>query len=153
MDKFEFSLELVETLIDLAKKKDVACLNISVKDFKISIDLKQPVLSVAAQPVTETKSVVLDGFVDEKTNKTEELKIKGKVVKSPVVGTFYDRPSPDKPPFVKIGDRVKVGDVLFIIEAMKFMNEVKSQFDGVVSNVLVDSGDGVEFGEAIMILE
>ena len=71
----------------------------------------------------------------------------------PIVGTFYSKPSPDKEDFVKIGDRVKKGDVLFIIESMKLMNEVKSEFDGVVSKILVESGDGVEYGQPILILE
>ena len=152
MNELEFSLDLIESLIDLAKKKDVSKLNVSFKDFKIAIDLKQPIFNMVPQNSLQQKGESLNDEYEDEYFKEEET-IKGKAIKSPVVGTFYDRPAPDKPPFVKIGDRVKAGDVLFIVEAMKFMNEVKSEFDGVVSNILVESGDVVEFGQTVIILE
>lgn len=69
------------------------------------------------------------------------------VVKSPLVGTFFDAPSPDAPAFIKVGDRVKKGQVLGIIEAMKLLNEIESEFDGVVEAVLVKNGEVVEYGQ------
>ena len=69
-----------------------------------------------------------------------ENEIKGNQVTSPIVGTFYRKPSPDKEPFVKVGDIVNKGDVLCIIEAMKMMNEIKSEFDGQISSIEVDDG-------------
>ena len=77
----------------------------------------------------------------------------GNIVKAPLVGTYYRSPSPDKPPFVKIGDKVKKGDVIMIIESMKLMNEVQSEFDGVVERILVSDGDAVEFDQPIMIIK
>lgn len=77
----------------------------------------------------------------------------GNIVKSPIVGTYYRSPSPDKPPFVKIGDRVKKGDVIMIIESMKLMNEVQSEFDGVVERILVADGQAVEYDQPIMIIK
>lgn len=71
----------------------------------------------------------------------------GVYVKSPIVGTFYASSAPDKPPYVKAGDHVNVGDVLCIIEAMKFMNEVPSDVGGTVAEVLVQDGDFVEYGQ------
>ena len=77
----------------------------------------------------------------------------GNIVKSPIVGTYYRSPSPDKPPFVKVGDKVKKGDVIMIIESMQLMNEVQSEFDGVVERILVSDGQAVEFDQPIMIIK
>ena len=73
----------------------------------------------------------------------------GNVVKSPLVGTFYAAPSEDAQPFVKVGDTVKKGQTLAIVEAMKLMNEIESEFDGVVTEVLVENEDNVEYGQPL----
>ena len=86
-------------------------------------------------------------------NNQIENEIKGNQVTSPIVGTFYRKPSPDKEPFVKVGDMVNKGDVLCIIEAMKMMNEIKSEFDGKISSIEVDDGQPVEFGQTIIVIE
>jgi acetyl-CoA carboxylase biotin carboxyl carrier protein len=77
----------------------------------------------------------------------------GNVVKSPIVGTFYASSAPNKPPYVKVGDTVKKGDTIMIIESMKLMNEVTSEFDGTVKEILVQDGSPVEFDQPIMIIE
>ncbi len=74
----------------------------------------------------------------------------GNVVKAPIVGTFYAAASPDEPPYVKVGDTVKKGDVLMIIESMKLMNEVTSDFDGVVEEIFVTNGEAVEYDQPLM---
>lgn len=74
-------------------------------------------------------------------------------IKSPMVGTFYKAPSPDSPPFVKVGDNVDVGQVVCIIEAMKLMNEIKSEVKGKVAAVLVENADPVEFGQTLFLVE
>ncbi|CDE30869.1 acetyl-CoA carboxylase biotin carboxyl carrier protein [Ruminococcus sp. CAG:403] len=74
------------------------------------------------------------------------------MVKAPLVGTYYAAPSPDQKPFVQVGDTVKKGDVILIIESMKLMNEVQSDFDGVVKEILVQNGDGVEYDQPLMII-
>lgn len=76
----------------------------------------------------------------------------GTVVTAPVVGTFYRAASPDKLPFVTEGQKVKKGDVLFIIESMKLMNEIQSECDGTVGKILVQDGQGVEFGQPLLTL-
>ena len=86
-------------------------------------------------------------------NNQIENEIKGNQVTSPIVGTFYKKPSPDKEPFVKVGDIVNKGDVLCIIEAMKMMNEIKSEYDGKISSIEVDDGQPVEFGQTIIVIE
>ena len=74
-------------------------------------------------------------------------------VKSPIVGTFYRSPSPDAEPFVDAGTVVKKGQVLCIIEAMKLMNEIESEIDGIVTKILVDNGHPVEYGESLFLIE
>lgn len=73
----------------------------------------------------------------------------GNLVKSPLVGTFYAAPSEDAEPFVKVGDTVKKGQTLAIVEAMKLMNEIESEFDGVVTEILVENEDNVEYGQPL----
>lgn len=72
-----------------------------------------------------------------------------KVVKSPLVGTFYTAPSEDADPFIDVGDSVKKGQVLAIVEAMKLMNEIESEYDGVVEEVLAENGQAVEYGQPL----
>ena len=83
----------------------------------------------------------------------EESEVDGNAVTSPMVGTFYRKPAPDKDPFIKIGDSVEAGDVLCIIEAMKMMNEIKSDYSGVVQSIEVEDGQPVEFGQSIVIIK
>ena len=73
----------------------------------------------------------------------------GNIVKSPMVGTFYSKPAPNSNPYVEVGKKVKKGDVLCIIEAMKLMNEIESEFDGEIKEVLVKDGDVVEYGKPL----
>jgi len=73
----------------------------------------------------------------------------GEVITSPMVGTFYAAPSPGARPFISVGDEIQEGDVVCIIEAMKMMNEIKSDFSGKVTSVLVENSEPVEFGQAL----
>ena len=78
---------------------------------------------------------------------------KGNIIKSPMVGIFYLKPSPAAEPFVKVGDRVKKGDVLCIIEAMKLMNEIEAEYTGKVTEILVKDGEAVEYGTPLLRIE
>tara|TARA_B100000579_G_scaffold142448_1_gene115654 strand:- start:22 stop:453 length:432 start_codon:yes stop_codon:yes gene_type:complete len=77
----------------------------------------------------------------------------GSLIKSPIVGTFYRKPAPDKPPFVEIGSQVNAGDVVCIVEAMKMMNEIKSEFTGKVSAINVEDGEPVEFNQSLIAID
>lgn len=79
--------------------------------------------------------------------------VSGNVVKSPLVGIFYNAGSPDEEPMVKVGDTVKKGQVLGIVEAMKLMNEIESDYDGVVKQILVENEQMVEFGQPMFVIE
>lgn len=77
----------------------------------------------------------------------------GQIVKSPLVGTFYESASPDADPFVQVGDTVEQGQVLGIVEAMKLMNEIESDYSGVVKKILVKNGDLIEFDQPLFVIE
>lgn len=89
----------------------------------------------------------------ETASKQEEKKLEGNVVKSPMVGTFYSKSSPTAEPYVKIGSKVKKGDTLCIIEAMKLMNEIESEFDGEVVDILVHDEEAVDYGKELFIIK
>ena len=74
-------------------------------------------------------------------------------IKSPIVGTFYRKPAPDKSPYVELGDHVNTGDVVCIVEAMKMMNEIKSEFTGIVTAISVEDGEPVEFDQSLIIID
>lgn len=108
-----------------------------------------PAPAVAQQPVAT--SVAPEVAVEEVT--TEPLAAEGDVVESPLVGVAYLAPSPDKPAFVAVGDTVKKGQTLLIIEAMKVMNEVPAPRDGVVTEILVNNEEVIEFGKGLVRLK
>lgn len=87
-----------------------------------------------------------DTTINEVTNKEKTQEDIYKIIKSPMVGTFYSRPAPNKDVFAKVGDIVKKGQVICIVEAMKLMNEIESEFDGEIAEVCIKDGDVVEYG-------
>ena len=88
-----------------------------------------------------------------KAESSSKKEISGDVVKSPLVGTFYAAPSPEQPPYVKVGDSVTKGQVIGIIEAMKLMNEIESEKDGVIKEILVNNADVVEYDQPLFVIE
>lgn len=103
----------------------------------------QPTLQAAAQNQKDTDTDRAD----------DTQKLTGNIVKSPLVGTYYAASSPDSAPFVKVGDKVSKGQVLGIVEAMKLMNEIESEFDGTVKEILVKNEQMVEFGQPMFVIE
>jgi acetyl-CoA carboxylase biotin carboxyl carrier protein len=114
----------------------------ATKTEESNIEVKKEVVS------NNTQADVVASMSEVKTSTTldtEDLK----VITSPMVGTFYSTPSPDSPAFVKAGDSVNTGDVLCIIEAMKLMNEIECETNGVIKQILVKDGDMVEYGQPL----
>ncbi|NLJ75231.1 MAG: acetyl-CoA carboxylase biotin carboxyl carrier protein [Firmicutes bacterium] len=83
----------------------------------------------------------------------EELEPNCIEIHSPMVGTFYRAPAPDGSPYIQVGDRIEEGQVLFIIEAMKMMNEIESEYNGKVIRFLVENGEPVEYGQPLLVIE
>ncbi len=149
MRDFKFETDTIDYLINRVEKSKITKLKVSCDDFEIVIEsnpFKNSINSVK-------NSSVSDNVVDQSDVVEPEKVLSGNVIKSPIVGTFYSTPSPGKPPFVKVGDKVNKGDVIYIIESMKLMNEVKSEFTGVVKEILVESGESVEYGQPIMVID
>lgn len=107
----------------------------------------------AVQPVLQSvpQSAVQNNAGASESSGEEALT--GNVVKSPLVGTYYAASSPDSAPFVKVGDKVSKGQVLGIVEAMKLMNEIESEFNGTVKEILVENEQMVEFGQPMFVIE
>ena len=118
------------------------------------IRLEQETKRTALEMAPEEKAAVSKGETEEKeaAQAAESAAPAGNIVKSPLVGTFYAAPAEDAEPFVKVGDSVKEGQVLAIVEAMKLMNEIESDFTGTVKEILVENGQGVEFGQPLFVI-
>lgn len=134
----------------------------SLTNFELELDgtvvkmSKNQVAMVADEVVKETKSVKKEVAKAVSNSKAAEVKEEvaekiegGNLVTAPIVGTFYASSAPGKAPFIKVGDKVKKGDVICIVEAMKIMNEITSEFDGEVVEVFVKEEDMVEYGQPL----
>ena len=121
----------------------------------MKISMKKNVAVVPAHQVVAHQSTNIPVVQSIQTTQPvqEEPKEEYKEIKSPMVGTFYSKPSPDKEAFVKVGDKVKKGQVVCIIEAMKLMNEIEAEFDGEVVEVCLNDGEAVEYGKSLFKLK
>lgn len=111
-----------------------------------------PAVMPAAAPAPVAAPVSAPADAEASAAVSAESEVKGNVVKSPLVGTFYAAPAEDADPFVKVGDSVKEGQVLAIVEAMKLMNEIESDFTGTVTEILVENGQAVEYGQPLFVI-
>ena len=146
----------VKKLIEMLEESNLN--EIEIKEGEESVKLvKAQVSSIKEQivsSVNEAPKISITENQDQKNSEMEkEEQILGKTVDSPMVGTFYGAPNPGADDFVSVGDKISEGDVLCIIEAMKMMNEVKSDFSGTVKQVLVENAEPVEFGQALFVVE
>lgn len=139
------NFELVEEILDLMTKRGLARFEWQKGDFKVSLDTQAQVAvaqSMAPAPVHAPAQV-------SEEKKSAPANANTKTITSPFVGTFYRSPSPTAPEYVKVGQKIKKGDVLCIVEAMKLMNEIESDVNGTVLEVLLENGQPVEFGAAL----
>lgn len=121
---------------------------------KMKTDKEQKIVTVNGMPMEATAATgcqPADAVSQQPQPSARE--ISGNVVSSPLVGTFYAAATPEDEPFVQIGDRVQKGQVLGIVEAMKLMNEIESEYDGVVKQILVFNEDVIEFGQPMFVIE
>jgi acetyl-CoA carboxylase biotin carboxyl carrier protein len=154
-------LEELRELVDFLKANGIAEFDLDQDDLKVRIkfagepaaviggfDMAQLSRLMASAPATAVATPV-HGGTSPAAELAAEMEEKLHEVKSPIVGTFYESPSPGAPPFVKIGDQVEVGQVLCIVEAMKLMNEIESDVAGEVVRRIASSGQPVEYGQAL----
>ena len=116
------------------------------------ISMKKETTVKVTTPVVE-QIITTENMSEEEIKETSLDAIKGNIVKSPMVGTLYLKPSPTSEAYVEVGKNVKKGDTLCIIEAMKLMNEIESEFEGKVKEILVKDGEAVEYGKPLFIIE
>lgn len=155
-------LKLIKNILDMIAESDVNEVSLEEGDFKIKVKKQGEVQQVTysqpaaapqapaqpaapAQPQQAAQPEAQQGGSDDQPD--------GEVVKSPIVGTFYEAPSPDSDAFVKVGDTVSKGDTICIVEAMKIMNEIEAEFGGTVQKILVDDGTPVEFDQPLFIIK
>lgn len=158
MAKFDldFTFENIEKLADLVNGKELS--EIAIEDQngnKLTIKGKKcppPPPPMPPMGMPAVQGVMPAPQAAPADAKAAAPTVSGKEAKAPIVGTFYAAPSPDSAPFVSVGDKVKKGDVIYIIESMKVMSEITSDFDGVVKEILVSNGDSVEFDQTVMII-
>lgn len=134
-------IKKIRELIDLMEEKDLASLEVGAKDDYISLTRNTATPAVVAAPVTVAATTPAAAAPKAPTGKLEH---------SPMVGVFYSAPSPNDPPFVKVGQSVQKGDQLGIIEAMKIMNPLEASQDGIIEEILVKNGDVVQFDQPVI---
>lgn len=149
----------IKKLIELVEESGITELEVSEEEGTVRISRAAPVASSAAvQYVAAPQQAVAPAAPAPQASPAVETtasssEVSGHAVLSPMVGTFYRSPSPDAKPFIEVGQQVKVGDALCIVEAMKMMNRIESDKAGVVKAILVNDGQAVEFDQKLVIIE
>ncbi len=141
----------IKELIKLIDSSSITEFKLDREEYKLSIKKEQTIVKVLDR---EQESLPVKNIDERKVEASAAAEAKSEeenvhYIKSPILGTFYSSPSPDAAPFVKAGDRIKKGDVLCIVEAMKLMNEVNSDIDGEIAEVLVKDKSIVEYGQPL----
>ena len=144
-------LRKLKKLIDLVQESGISELEVTEGEEKVKIVKSGgPAVAYAAPaPVPSPVAAMAPGPVAAAT----PAEVPGHLVKSPMVGTFYRSPSPGAKTFVEVGDTVKSGDTICIIEAMKLLNEIECDKDGVIKAILVENGQPVEYGEPLVVID
>ena len=141
--------EKIKQLMDDMGNSKLSAIDIEFPDgVKIKMEKKE---NVVVKEIKELKDLPKEDK-NKETKGREEIKEEreeGNIVKSPMVGTFYIKPSPTAKPYVEVGEEVKKGSVLCIIEAMKLMNEIESEYEGKISKIYVNDGEAVEYGKPL----
>jgi acetyl-CoA carboxylase biotin carboxyl carrier protein len=153
-------LRKLKKLIDLVEESGIAELEITEGEEKVKIvkggsGAREGVVlfpSAPASPPAAQAAAALAASAPVSTQGEAPTSLEGHIVKSPMVGTFYRSGSPGAKPFVEVGDTVKAGQAICIIEAMKLMNEIEADKDGVIKAIMVENGQPVEYGESLMMI-
>lgn len=150
----------IQNLIKFVAKSGASEVKLEMEDVKITIktnDGSQPVViqetPVVPQQVVQTQPVSPEPSVPQPTQADVEEDSKYITIKSPIIGTFYRKPSPDKPNFVEVGDSISEGSVLCVIEAMKLFNDIESEVSGKIVKILVDDSSPVEFDQPLFLVD
>jgi acetyl-CoA carboxylase biotin carboxyl carrier protein len=144
-------LRKLKTLIDLVQQSGIAELEITEGEERVRIS--RGTTPSTSSAVTATSPVVPGDLPAQVVTRESGLEpAEGHVVKSPMVGTFYRSSAPGAKPFVEVGQAIKTGDTICIIEAMKLLNEIESDHDGIIKAILVENGQPVEYGQPLFVI-
>ena len=156
----------IQNLIKFVQKSGVEEVKIERENFKLTIKTKTDppqqiivednILARVPSPKAVSQSVINETPEQKSDIPSSKLEVEDEqhiVIKSPIIGTFYRKPSPDKPSFVEVGKSIAKGDVLCVIEAMKLFNEIESEFSGKILKILVDDQSPVEFDQPLFIID
>lgn len=146
----KFNLDHIRELVDLMDQIGLA--ELDIKDGEQAVHLKRNHAQTQAMPMMAMPMAQPQGVQPVQTPAEAKKAEEGHVIAAPMVGTFYRTASPDAAAFVELGDKVKKGQTLCIIEAMKTMNHIEADKDGVVSKILVENASPVEFGEPLFVI-
>ena len=144
--------EKIKQLMEDMGNSKITSINIDFPD-GTKISMKKETTQEIQTIISEQKQSTESNSKVEKYIEKQEENTNKNVMKSPMVGTFYLKPSPTSEPYVEIGKDVKKGDTLCIIEAMKLMNEIESEFNGKIKEILVKDGEPVEYGKPLFVIE
>jgi acetyl-CoA carboxylase biotin carboxyl carrier protein len=153
-------LKLVKNILKLIEDSEVNEVSLEEGDFKISVkkhsysapapvQYQLPQQAAAPAPASAPAASAQPAASAASSSDSAD----GDVVKSPIVGTYYEAPSPDADPFIKAGDKVAKGQTLCIIEAMKIMNEIEAEFSGTIQKILVKNGQAVEYDQPMFVIK
>lgn len=151
----KFETDYIEKLAKIITANGLT--EISLEDGEQAITIRKDlpeVVAAAAVPAAPVAAAPAVSAASAPAVTAQEAEApKGKAITSPMVGTFYSAPSPDAEPFVEVGKTISEGDVVCIIEAMKLMNEIKSEYSGKIIQICVKNGDPIEYGQTLMYVE
>lgn len=147
-----FQYEENDVKIKMSKKEDKVQVVSAAPFVNTACNMDTAVVANAAVPTGAVNMAAAAGTQTADTTVEAKELPAGNIVESPLVGTFYAAPAEDAAPFVSVGDTVKKGQTLAIVEAMKLMNEIESEFDGVVKEVLAENGQPVEYGQPLFVI-
>lgn len=153
MNKKEL-VEIVEALTQQVDKSNLDELEVETEDFRVRLSKRPPMPPMPPMPVMNMNTPAVSAQLKTENEEKESAPAaSGKVIKSPIIGTFYAAAAPGKPPFVSVGTKVAKGSVVCIVESMKLMNEINSDFDGTVAEVYVSDGQAVEYDQPLFRLD
>ncbi|MBL19492.1 MAG: acetyl-CoA carboxylase, biotin carboxyl carrier protein [Flavobacteriaceae bacterium] len=147
----EVSLEMGEIKITIKTEKVKAAAPVAIMPQTPTVAM--PAAPTAMPPAPVAPEPVAAAAVAPAETAAQATKAAGDTIKSPIIGTFYRKPSPDKPNFVEVGDRVNEGDTLCVIEAMKLFNEIEAEMSGTIIKILVEDSTPVEFDQPLFIID
>ncbi len=152
----KFDVDYIEKLAKVIADNGLTEISLEEGEQAITIrkDLPEVIAAAAPVPAYSAPQAAPQQVAPVQTDTPKaESAHKGKAITSPMVGTFYSAPSPDADPFVEVGKSISQGDVVCIVEAMKLMNEIESEFSGTVTEICVKDGQPVEYGQTLMYIE